>query len=114
MLTCQRLGPAIDPRRGPRPVTLRDVCKLLHHCFIYGYPGGTYRFFVLQQGVQWIFSELPNKEDPFAAGEKMSSLGHANYPPHTTQTCALCRLFCVLFLRLCFPCVASTVTGGEE
>ena len=23
-------------------------------------------------------------------------LGHANYPPPTTQTCALCYLFCVL------------------
>ena len=41
-------------------------------------------------------------------------LGHANYPPLTTQTCALCRLFCVLFLCLCFPCVACTVIGGEE
>ena len=41
-------------------------------------------------------------------------LGHANYPPHTTQTCALCRLFCVLFLCPCFPCVACTAIGGEE
>ena len=41
-------------------------------------------------------------------------LGHANYPPLTTQTCALCRLFCVLFLCLCFPSVACTVIGGEE
>ena len=40
--------------------------------------------------------------------------GHANYPPLTTQTCALCRLFCVLFLCPCFPCVACTVRGGEE
>ena len=41
-------------------------------------------------------------------------LGHANYPPHMTQTCAVCRLSCVLFLCLCFPCVACTVIGGEE
>ena len=41
-------------------------------------------------------------------------LAHDNYPPLKTQTCALCCLFCVLFLCLRFPCVACTVIGGDE
>ena len=51
---------------------------------------------------------------PATCGPVLSSLGHANYPPLTTQTCALCCLFCVLFLCLCFPCVACTVICGDE
>ena len=33
---------------------------------------------------------------------RFNVLGHANYPPLTTQTCALCRLFCVLFCAYVF------------